>query len=68
MNSINSQGSAPDNDSLSHVEGQLRGITPHLEQLGLDAVQRERIITLTFVDISQELAFGSLPNVCKNGS
>lgn len=67
MNSINSQGKSPDNDSLLHVEAQLRGITPHLEHLGLDAVQRERIMTLTFVDISQELAFGPLPNVCKNG-
>ncbi len=67
MNSINSQSQPPDNDSLSQVEAQLRGITPHLEQLGLDAVQRERIMTLTFVDIYRELAFGPLPNVCKNG-
>lgn len=45
------------NDKLfEQVEAQLRAITNNLEQLGLDAVPRERLISLTFIDIWQELA------------
>lgn len=56
MNSTNLTNQSPFNHSLEQVEIQLRQITNSLEQLGLDAVQRERLIALTFIDILNELA------------
>ena len=56
MNLTNRSNQSPNNHSLEQVEIQLRQITNSLEQLGLDAVQRERLIALTFIDILNELA------------
>ncbi len=58
MNSINRTAQPPDKDWLEQIEEQLREITTNLEQLGLNALQRERLIALTFLDISQELTQG----------
>jgi hypothetical protein len=58
MNSINRTAQPPDKDWLEQIEEQLREITTNLEQLGLNALQHERLIALTFLDISQELTQG----------
>ena len=55
MNSTNQLKQSPNNPTLEQVEIQLRQITNNLEQLGLDAVQKERLIALTFIDILNEL-------------
>jgi hypothetical protein len=58
MNSTNRTAQPPDKDWLEQIEEQLREITTNLEQLGLNALQREHLIALTFLDISQELTQG----------
>jgi hypothetical protein len=67
MNSTNLTNQSPNNPSLEQVEIQLRQITNSLEQLGLDAVQRERLIALTFIDILNEMAQAPLHSASTNG-
>ncbi|HBL14057.1 MAG TPA: hypothetical protein DD379_22225 [Cyanobacteria bacterium UBA11162] len=62
MNSTNLLNQSPNNPTLEQVEIQLRQITNSLEQLGLDAVQKERLIALTFIDILNELDTAPLHN------
>lgn len=67
MNSTNLTNQSPFNHSLEQVEIQLRQITNSLEQLGLDTVQRERLIALTFIDILNEMAQAPLHSASTNG-